>query len=240
MLDAARKMRDALVAAGIRVKHRRARRGQPRLQIQRLGDARRAAAHRDRAQGRGQGQRGAGAARQARQGREVLRAAGRHARRRHAMLEEIQKALHERAPAFRDANTNDPPSTTSSSRRSRPALPSPGGAAADCEAKIKEETKATMRCIPLEQPGGEGPCIGTGRPARQVAIFGRGAPSAASATSRRGSASPPSAAAARTRCTSGRRSEAPASLAGSTPSAARTSRGECCFIERPVHSVASD
>ena len=26
----------------------------------------------------------------------------------------------------------------------------------DCEAKIKEETKATMRCIPLEQPGGIG------------------------------------------------------------------------------------
>src|SRR6266446_3497370 len=41
------------------------------------------------------------------------------------------------------------------------------------EAAIKEETKATIRCIPLEQPGGEGACIGTGRPAKQVAIFGR-------------------------------------------------------------------
>ena len=44
---------------------------------------------------------------------------------------------------------------------------------ADREAAIKEETKATIRCIPLEQPGGEGVCIGTGRPAKQVAIFGR-------------------------------------------------------------------
>ena len=38
---------------------------------------------------------------------------------------------------------------------------------------IKEETKATIRCIPLEQPGGEGVCIGDGRPAKRVALFGR-------------------------------------------------------------------
>ena len=30
---------------------------------------------------------------------------------------------------------------------------------AACEAKVKEDTKATTRCIPLDQPGGTGPCI---------------------------------------------------------------------------------
>ena len=29
----------------------------------------------------------------------------------------------------------------------------------ECEARLKEETKATIRCIPFEQPGGSGPCI---------------------------------------------------------------------------------
>ena len=46
-----------------------------------------------------------------------------------------------------------------------------GGAA--CEEKIKEETKATMRCIPIEQPGGEGKCILCNEPAREKAFFAK-------------------------------------------------------------------
>ncbi|MFO7635203.1 MAG: His/Gly/Thr/Pro-type tRNA ligase C-terminal domain-containing protein, partial [Caldilinea sp.] len=41
------------------------------------------------------------------------------------------------------------------------------------EAHIQAETKATLRCIPLEQPGGAGTCFFTGKAATQVAIFGR-------------------------------------------------------------------
>ncbi|HQF00232.1 MAG TPA: proline--tRNA ligase, partial [Anaerolineae bacterium] len=41
------------------------------------------------------------------------------------------------------------------------------------EARIKEETRATIRCIPLEQPGGTGTCVYTGREAHEVALFGR-------------------------------------------------------------------
>ena len=37
----------------------------------------------------------------------------------------------------------------------------------DCEEKIKEETKATMRCIPLEQPGGSGNCVYCAQPASE-------------------------------------------------------------------------
>ena len=44
---------------------------------------------------------------------------------------------------------------------------------ADCEAKVKEDTKATCRCIPLEQPGGSGKCIVCGQPADEKAYFSR-------------------------------------------------------------------
>ena len=39
------------------------------------------------------------------------------------------------------------------------------------EQKIKEETKGTVRCIPLDQPGGQGKCIFTGEPAEQQVVF---------------------------------------------------------------------
>ena len=44
---------------------------------------------------------------------------------------------------------------------------------AECEAKIKEETRATMRCIPLEQEGGGGTCVYCAQPAAARAIFAR-------------------------------------------------------------------
>jgi len=44
---------------------------------------------------------------------------------------------------------------------------------ADCEAKIKEETKATTRCIPLDQEGGKGKCIYCGQPADKKVYFAR-------------------------------------------------------------------
>ena len=42
-----------------------------------------------------------------------------------------------------------------------------------CEAKIKDDTKATTRCIPLDQPGGEGKCIVCGEKAHRKVIFAR-------------------------------------------------------------------
>jgi prolyl-tRNA synthetase len=39
------------------------------------------------------------------------------------------------------------------------------------EKKIKEETKGTVRCVPLEQPGGQGTCVYTGEPAQHQVIF---------------------------------------------------------------------
>ena len=43
----------------------------------------------------------------------------------------------------------------------------------ETEEKIKEETKATIRCIPLNNPKEEGRCIYSGRPSSQRVLFAR-------------------------------------------------------------------
>src|SRR6266849_131026 len=90
------------------------------------------------------------------------------------ILAEIQEALYERALAFRNANTREPKDDPEFKEAVEKgfALCFWCGRS-ECEEKIKEETKATMRCIPLEQPGGKGLCICCGQPATEKAIFGR-------------------------------------------------------------------
>src|SRR5690606_14367132 len=44
---------------------------------------------------------------------------------------------------------------------------------AETEALIKEKTKATIRCIPLNNPKEEGKCILTGKPSTQRVLFAR-------------------------------------------------------------------
>jgi len=44
---------------------------------------------------------------------------------------------------------------------------------AQSEALIKERTKATIRCIPLDGQPEEGRCILTGRPSHQRVLFAR-------------------------------------------------------------------
>ena len=90
------------------------------------------------------------------------------------LLEEIQRALYDRALAFRKANTVEPADYAefkTGVERGFAFCWWCGGS--NCEGKIKEETKATMRCIPLEQPGGSGVCIYCGQPAEEKAIFAR-------------------------------------------------------------------
>jgi prolyl-tRNA synthetase len=42
---------------------------------------------------------------------------------------------------------------------------------AETELKIKEETKATIRCIPVEVEAEEGKCIYSGRPSKNRVLF---------------------------------------------------------------------
>jgi prolyl-tRNA synthetase len=90
------------------------------------------------------------------------------------MLEEIQKSLYDRALEFRKANTSEPGNYEEFKKAVEKGFAfSWWCGSAECEARIKEETKATMRCIPLEQPSGSGKCIYCGGPAKEKAIFAR-------------------------------------------------------------------
>ncbi len=89
-------------------------------------------------------------------------------------LDEIQAALYERALAFRNANTSEPKDYAQFKDAVEKGFAvSYWCGSRECEEKIKEETKATMRCIPLEQPAGQGRCIYCGQPAREKGVFGR-------------------------------------------------------------------
>jgi prolyl-tRNA synthetase len=89
-------------------------------------------------------------------------------------LMEIQAALFERALAFRKANTHEPKDYAEFKQVVETGWAYvwwAGDAAA--EARVKDETRATIRCVPLEQPGGSGTCVYTGQPATQKVIFAR-------------------------------------------------------------------
>lgn len=90
-------------------------------------------------------------------------------------LKEIQKALFDRAKAFRDANTLDPKNYDEFKAAIEKGFAfSYWCGEASCEAEIKEETKATTRNIPLVgQPSEPGVCIHCGQPATEKAIFGK-------------------------------------------------------------------
>jgi len=79
---------------------------------------------------------------------------------RAAMLIEIQKALFDRALAFR-GRTHSRPKNFDEFRQAVEVGFAQSYWCGDskCEEQIKEATKATLRCIPIEQPSGTGSCI---------------------------------------------------------------------------------
>jgi prolyl-tRNA synthetase len=95
------------------------------------------------------------------------------------LLDEIQVNLFERAKAFRENNTHTP-----GSYEEFKALfnDGPGGFAVvpwdgdpATEAKVKEDTKATIRVLPFgNEADAEGKrCIVTGKPAKHIAVFAK-------------------------------------------------------------------
>jgi len=95
------------------------------------------------------------------------------------LLEEVQQAMYQRALDFRLSNTYSTESydefkeIIASEKRGFVRVKWAEDSAA--ELAIKEETKATLRVIPFEQPEGgvQGKCIYTGKPATCEAIFAR-------------------------------------------------------------------
>jgi prolyl-tRNA synthetase len=90
------------------------------------------------------------------------------------LLADIQKSLLERATAFRDSHIYDPKDYTELTQ-----VVQNGWAysywceSAECEAKVKEDTKATTRCMPLDQSGGKGKCIVCGKESDRRVYFAR-------------------------------------------------------------------
>jgi prolyl-tRNA synthetase len=94
------------------------------------------------------------------------------------LLEEVQKAMYQRALDFRQQNTHytesyDEFKQIIAEKRGFVRVKWAEDSAA--ETAIKEETKATLRVIPFDQPEGgvQGKCIYTGKPATCEAIFAR-------------------------------------------------------------------
>ncbi|MCS7081559.1 MAG: proline--tRNA ligase [Bacteroidetes bacterium] len=91
------------------------------------------------------------------------------------LLEDIQRALFARALAFREAHTH----RVETYEEFRERIEAGGFILArwdgdpEIEARIKEETKATIRCIPLEAIEDPGPALISGRPVRYRVVFAR-------------------------------------------------------------------
>jgi prolyl-tRNA synthetase len=92
------------------------------------------------------------------------------------LLEEIQQNLYNRALAFREENTT----TVNSWDEFVKVLEEKPGfisahwdGTAETEDAIKEKTKATIRCIPLNNTQEEGRCVLTGKPSTQRVLFAR-------------------------------------------------------------------
>ena len=90
------------------------------------------------------------------------------------LLVDVQQSLLDRATKFRDDNTHDVTTMDEFQEAIKTGFARVWWAGNDAdETQVKEETKATIRCFPLEQPDGNGTCFFTGEPANRVAIFGR-------------------------------------------------------------------
>lgn len=92
------------------------------------------------------------------------------------LLEEIQSNLFERSLKFRAENIHQ----VDSYEEFKTRLEKDGGfylahwdGTAETEARIKEETQATIRCIPIEVEEEEGTCMVTGKPSARRVVFAK-------------------------------------------------------------------
>ena len=91
-------------------------------------------------------------------------------------MDEIQENLFNKAKDYRTENTTE----VSSYDEFKKVLETKGGfilahwdGTTETEDKIKNETKATIRCIPLDVKKGEGKCMVTGEPSKSLVLFAK-------------------------------------------------------------------
>ena len=91
------------------------------------------------------------------------------------LLTDIQQNIYNKALAFRDSNIRE----VNSWDEFLKVIEQPGFISAhwdgtpESEEKIKELTKATIRCIPLNNPQQDGVCVFSGKPSKERVIFAR-------------------------------------------------------------------
>jgi prolyl-tRNA synthetase len=91
-----------------------------------------------------------------------------------ALLVDIQQALYDRALAFRAERTADVSNYEELKQQVERGFARCYWAGSDADEKrIQDETRATIRCIPLDQPGVAGQCVYTGQETTQQVIFAR-------------------------------------------------------------------
>ena len=93
-----------------------------------------------------------------------------------SLLDEIQHNMFNKAKAFRDENITkvDDFDTFQKLLDEKPGfILAHWDGTPETEDKIKELTKATIRCIPLGNPQEDGKCILTGNPSKQRVLFAR-------------------------------------------------------------------
>lgn len=93
-----------------------------------------------------------------------------------ALLGEIQDNIYNKALTFRDEHITE----VNSYEEFKQVLEEKGGfisahwdGTVETEKRVKEETKATIRCIPLDAKEEEGVCIFTGKPSKQRVLFAK-------------------------------------------------------------------
>jgi prolyl-tRNA synthetase len=92
------------------------------------------------------------------------------------LLEEIQHGIYQKAFDFRKENTTE----VNSWEEFKQILDQKGGflsahwdGTPETEEKIKELTKATIRCIPLDQVPEQGTCVYSGKPSSGRVLFAK-------------------------------------------------------------------
>ncbi len=92
------------------------------------------------------------------------------------LLDNIQENIYNKAQNFRETRTSNADTMDELTR----ILDTDGGfvfahwdGTAETEEKIKEQTKATIRCIPLVNKAEEGKCIYSGNPSKERVVFAR-------------------------------------------------------------------
>jgi prolyl-tRNA synthetase len=93
-----------------------------------------------------------------------------------ALLDDIQETIYKKALDYRANHITE----VNSYEEFKEVLESKGGfvsahwdGTADTEAAIQEETKATIRCIPLDAKEEEGICVYSGKPSKMRVLFAK-------------------------------------------------------------------